>query len=607
MKNKSQTPAPLTMNILYDKNNIQGQKRDAEIIELCSRKLNGLLKYRIGTVRCVDPREHPSACDVQVHIDFPSLANLSWARVNILVVNPAKFSREVYEGNLHHFDYVIFRSKKTMIRFCEAITGLDKKAIYIPWSTNWEKSKINMPPAREFNMFLGNSESKFKAARAIINLWKESYPRLTVYAANTFVDSPSSSDKKSSVADIHKFKVPSWVTLKLGNYTDDERANAIRRTRGCIVVAETDSAPHTLLEALESGSIIITNNIDVYLDVADKERYSNNIIMIETNLNEKDMDICADFASITQDYLDGIVTRFNEAYDKPFSLKKNTETDATWNNLWTMIGNLIDVRPSNKMIPPPVEVDKCPDISVVTLLYNRRKFFDIAGHNMLLTDYPKSKIQWILVDDSDDMNDSPSDKVIKFQNENPEFKEIIYIPLSSKTSIGAKRNLGVERATTDIILMMDDDDHYPQTSFRRRVSWLLSSWPDNTKPSCCGCATIAMYDLVKAVSAVNVPPHDLPIGARLSEATLTFYKSFWEERHFLEVDIAEGEEWIKGREIVTMELPPQQIIVAFNHKQNSSSRKIPDRPDKGCFWGFPKEYLQFIHEIAGMKIEWEDK
>jgi hypothetical protein len=116
-----------------------------------------------------------------------------------------------------------------------------------------------------------------------------------------------------------------------------------------------------------------------------------------------------------------------------------------------------------------------------------------------------------------------------------------------------------------------------------------------------------MYDLVKAVSAVNVPPHDLPIGARLSEATLTFYKLFWEEKHFPEVDMAEGEEWIRGREIITMEIPPQQIIVAFNHKQNSSSRKIPDRPDKGCFWGFPKEYLQFIHEVAGMKIEWEDK
>jgi hypothetical protein len=54
-----------------------------------------------------------------------------------------------------------------------------------------------------------------------------------------------------------------------------------------------------------------------------------------------------------------------------------------------------------------------------------------------------------------------------------------------------------------------------------------------------------------------------------------------------------------------MEIPPQQIIVAFNHKQNSSARKIPDSADKGCFWGFPKEYLEFVHKIAGMDIEWQ--
>jgi hypothetical protein len=114
-----------------------------------------------------------------------------------------------------------------------------------------------------------------------------------------------------------------------------------------------------------------------------------------------------------------------------------------------------------------------------------------------------------------------------------------------------------------------------------------------------------MYDLVRAVSAVNIPPLNLSIGARLSEATLTFYKSFWEERKFPEVNIAEGKEWIKEREIQVMEIPPQQIIVAFKHKQNSSSHKIPDSADKGCFWGFPKEYLEFVHTIAGMNVDWQ--
>ena len=75
------------------------------------------------------------------------------------------------------------------------------------------------------------------------------------------------------------------------------------------------------------------------------------------------------------------------------------------------------------------------------------------------------------------------------------------------------------------------------------------------------------------------------------------------DRKFPEVSIAEGEEWISGREQKVIEIPPQQIIVAFSHGYNKSSRRIPpsDNPP-GCFWGFPKEYLIFIHKLVGVDV-----
>jgi hypothetical protein len=422
-KTKQVLQKVLTANILFNKNNEKGLKKEAAFIEFSTRKLNDTLVQRVGTFRNMEPREHPIQCDVQFHIDYPSLSNLCWARINILIINPAEFGEE---GNLHHFDFIIFRDEKTMT------------------------------------------------------------------------------------------------------------------------------------ESIAKNPLIVEKSLWISID--------------EAHLSAKTISF---------------------------------ETQQKWKELWTRIEAILPEREVKKHIPSPIEINQCPPISVITLLHNRRKFFDIAAHNMLLTDYPRSKIEWILVDDSDDMNESPSDKVIKFQNDNPDFGKIVYVPLGTKISIGAKRNLGVSMATSDIILMMDDDDHYPQTSFRRRVSWLRSSWPNGKMPSCCGCATIAMYDLVRAVSAVNIPPLKLPIGARLSEASLTFYKGFWEEQMFPEVNMAEGEEWIKGREIQVMEIPPQHIIVAFNHKQNSSTRKIPDSAEKGCFWGFPKEYLEFIHKIAGMEIDWQ--
>ena len=205
------------------------------------------------------------------------------------------------------------------------------------------------------------------------------------------------------------------------------------------------------------------------------------------------------------------------------------------------------------------------------------------------------------MEDSDDPNEDASDLITAVANQSDALK-IVYIPLKKKTSVATKRNMGVKRATAEIVLMMDDDDHYPETSFRRRVAWLLKHpW----KPRAVTATTIACYDLVKGISAVNVPPMDIPLGQRVSEASLTFYKTWWEARGFpAAVQVGEGEEFLAGREHEVLEIPPQQIIVAFSHGKNASSRRIPSGAEvkPGCFWGFPKEFLVFVHGLAGVKV-----
>jgi glycosyltransferase involved in cell wall biosynthesis len=226
---------------------------------------------------------------------------------------------------------------------------------------------------------------------------------------------------------------------------------------------------------------------------------------------------------------------------------------------------------------------------------------DIAFHNLLATDYPLDKIEWVVVEDHEDSTQMASEKIMNFQVNNPKVK-IKYIPIQGRMSIGQKRNLGVEHATNEFILFMDDDDHYPPTSFRRRMAWLTK---DKQAHDIAFCTTIALYDLDRGVSAVNVPPYGLPLGARISEATLTFRKSVWAERPFEDISVAEGESWIKGREGRCVEIPPQQIIVAFSHSGNRTGRRIPPLEIKevACFWGFPKEYLVFIHGLNGIEVE----
>jgi hypothetical protein len=267
--------------------------------------------------------------------------------------------------------------------------------------------------------------------------------------------------------------------------------------------------------------------------------------------------------------------------------------------------NALERRPKSGVIhcPPVIAVEDCPSISIITPTYNRRAMIDIAFHNLLSTDYPHSKIEWVVVEDAERTDDMISDKIINFQMNAKEIT-VKYIPIQGRLTIGEKRNIGIEKSSHDIILFMDDDDHYPVTSIRRRVSWLVKGRRGGEEGSeCTVCTQIALYDLKRGVSAVNVPPWNLQFAQRISEATLTFKKSFWESRKFSHVSMAEGEEWISGRENDVLEMPPQQIIVAFTHDKNASSRRIPPVDAKvSCFWGFPKEYLIFIHKLAGVEI-----
>ena len=258
--------------------------------------------------------------------------------------------------------------------------------------------------------------------------------------------------------------------------------------------------------------------------------------------------------------------------------------------------------PLPRHMPPILREEDCPPISIVTLVHNRPKFVENACLNLLSTDYPKSKIEWVVVDDSD-ATESASNRILSM-NDKLAPGTVKYVPLVKKKTIGEKRNIGVEKASHDIILMMDDDDHYPSTSFRRRVAWLLKG---RTRPGCAVCTTIAMYDLLQGTSAVNVPPYSLSLAKRCSEATLTFTRAFWKARPFGATSSSEGEAFLEGRENEILEMPPQQIIVALNHGKNISGRSVTkdDNAGKGCFWGFPKELLIFLHGLAGVRVEEE--
>ena len=553
-----------TLTLLYNKSNRFGIAKDVEgfVTAMVSSKFQ---------IKHFDPLEPPELSDILIHFEIPSYVWMPWANVNILMVNPEWFE-VAWIPYMQRFKYVIYKDPYSAEAAVAAGHVTAEQVRVIPWGVASPAPIEKLPKGTAdtgFVWFLGHSVNKRAYVSKLLPLWRDSYPPLRIYTTEALDISACPVNVRLEVKDLDKATRESLALFFRGHV--------------CCSAAEAFAYPAA--EAEWTGAFTLLNNLNCFrADYTGKQ----GVAFVDT-----------------QESLDIAIQKFEATDFEALSRIRRADADTRYNNFIKNISELIQsvvVVGKSVQLPPVLKLEDCPPISIVTLVYNRRKFFDLACHNIMASDYPKRMIEWIIVEDSDDPMEGASDLINAVAEKSNTIK-IVYIPLAKKTSVASKRNIGVKAATADIILMMDDDDHYPVTSFRRRVAWLTKhSW----KPKAVAATTIACYDLIKGISAVNVPPTGIPLGQRVSEATLTFYKSWWVERGFpMAVQVGEGEEFLTGREHEVLEIPPQQVIVAFSHGKNVSSRRIPSGADvtPGCFWGFPKEFLVFIHGIAGIKVE----
>ena len=557
--------------ILYNRANTFGLAKDVEGIQEALRVMD-------SKPRLVDPLEPPSPCDLAIHLEIPVYGWMPWASRNILMVNPEWF-KEAWVPYMSRFDSVIYKDHFSAVEAVDKGYVKQEQVTIVPWGCAEPPTSNKKGPTGTadtgFVWFLGGSVSKRAYVPTVIQSWQPSFPPLRIYSV-----APVDLDSLCP-----GLTVPENVRFEVQDLDAATRTGLATFFKGHLGFSEAEGFSYPAAEAEWAGAFTILNDLNCF-----RADYSG----------EPGVHIVS-----KGDSLDSAIKAFEATDFSALALQRKVRAAQRYRHFLSDFHTVVEKSLAKKVVkqqlPPVLLPENCPPISIVTLLYNRRKFFELACHTMLLTDYPKNKIEWIIVEDSDNPDESASDRVIAVANAAAPLR-VEYIPLQKKTPVAEKRNLGVAKATADIVLMMDDDDHYPETSFRRRVAWLTQhSW----KPRAVTATTIACYDLVKGISAVNTPPMGLPLGQRISEATLTFYKDWWAARAFpSDVQVGEGEGFVSGRENEVLEIPPQQIIVAFSHGANTSSRRIPSGADvkPGCFWGFQKEFLVFLHGLAGIKV-----
>ena len=590
----------LSVSIIYNKTNTYGLLDDVTILERVLRKLQDSIGQPINKVKLVDMREPMSHCDILIHLEIPVFSAISLAHTNVILVNPEQWSY-AYDAYVHAFDILLFRDDHSATMFREDFEkkGLPTDRIHVvPWCSALNAPKDMKDMKNEFVCFIGGSTSKYEYVVKLLPYWSAADPPLIVYTT------------RADFAEGLKKASASTVSVVCHDLDKDQRLRIMASYNGHIVCSRGEAFGYAAANAEVVGAFTIMNALPAFKTYKQQDgvAWLSNQYMLSDKVR---YELATPSLTIREE-LDSAFNAFRSAsfndikkVRSGYAALRFSELCNAFLPIMSILQNGVKERNPSKSVmyyPPILSVENCPPISIITPTYNRVDMIEIAFHNLLATDYPHDMIEWVVIEDNETKTKMASEKIVSFQIQVPHIK-VKYIPIEGRMTIGEKRNVGVENATNDIILFMDDDDHYTSTSFRRRVAWLSKGVKRGAKCSIVCCTTLPLYDLKRGTSAVNVPPYEIPFSQRISEATLTFYKSVWLDRKFPSVSVSEGESWIHGREEQVLEISPQQIIVAFTHGSNQSSRKIPADTPPSCFWGFPKEYLIFIHKLAGVEVE----
>jgi len=208
------------------------------------------------------------------------------------------------------------------------------------------------------------------------------------------------------------------------------------------------------------------------------------------------------------------------------------------------------------MVKNNKKLSKFPYVSVCTPTFNRRPFIPMMIQCFEYQDYPKEKIEWIIIDDG-------TDKIEEMVAHIPQVK---YFKYDEKLTLGKKRNISNEKATGEIIIYMDDDDYYPPN----RISHAVNKLKANPKALCAGSSAMYIY-----FKHINKMYQFGPYGPNHSTAaTFAFRRKLLEQTKFNEeAAVAEEKFFLKNYTIPFVQLDSDKSILVFSHDHNSFDKK----------------------------------
>ena len=197
-----------------------------------------------------------------------------------------------------------------------------------------------------------------------------------------------------------------------------------------------------------------------------------------------------------------------------------------------------------------------PFISVCTPTFNRRPFIPGMLKCFDHQTYPKSRIEWIIIDDG-------TDKVEDLVKNHPCVK---YYKYDTKLKLGKKRNIMHEKSKGDILVYMDDDDYYPP----ERISHAVEKLQSDNSVLCAGSSEIYIY-----FKHIQEMYQFGPYGPKHATAgTFAFKRKLLETSSYdNDACLAEEKAFLKDYSVPFIQLEPTKTILVFSHEQNTFDKR----------------------------------
>jgi len=204
-----------------------------------------------------------------------------------------------------------------------------------------------------------------------------------------------------------------------------------------------------------------------------------------------------------------------------------------------------------------------PHVSILTPTYNRKRFIELCIFNLINQSYPLDKLEWFILDDSDEPYSSDELKHIEDSIKPIKFK---YVFERTRQTIGAKRNKLVKLCSNKTVIMMDDDDIYQSTYISKSIGAIMEK-----KVGCVGSNQMIFYHQSKPDKRLTIIR--CQAKRQIHEATLCFTKKYFKSMGgFKKNSQGEGVGMIDFNDKNVENIPIDDLMVCVAHQWQTLSK-----------------------------------